>query len=207
MSISDIKHMFMRMTADDDFPSEEINFGEPGEKGPSKGALRGTAYHRVFELFDYDNVPDDKSNVSAMMDSMVEKGLLDEESKELVDASKILVFAKSDLGRRMACAHKNGLLYREKPFVMGIPACAIDKDKYKSEELVVVQGIVDAWFEEDEGIVIVDYKTDNVARIEDLKARYESQLVYYGEALEKVTGKPVKELVIYSVKFGESLSL
>ena len=207
MSISDIKHMFMRMTADDDFPSEEINFGEPGEKGPSKGALRGTAYHRVFELFDYDNVPDDKSNVSAMMDSMVEKGLLDEESKELVDASKILVFAKSDLGRRMACAHKNRLLYREKPFVMGIPACAIDKDKYKSEELVVVQGIVDAWFEEDEGIVIVDYKTDNVARIEDLKARYESQLVYYGEALEKVTGKPVKELVIYSVKFGESLSL
>ncbi len=207
MSISDIKHMFMKMTADEDFPSEEVHFGEAGDKGPSKGALRGTAYHRVLELFDYDNTPDGVAEVRLMMENMISRGLIDRESVELVDEGKILVFAQSSLGKRMEAAYKKGALYREKPFVMGIPANAIDEDKYKSNELVVVQGIVDAWFEEDDGIVVVDYKTDSVERIEDLKARYQSQLVYYGQALEKVTGKKIKDLVIYSVKFGESLSV
>ena len=207
MSISDIKHKFMKMTADDDFPVQEVHFGEPGESGTSKGALRGTAYHRVFELFDYDNKPESVEDVTAMMECMVSKSLLDKESMELVDASKLLTFAKTNLGTRMEKAHKAGLLYREKPFVMGIPACDIDKDKYTSEELVVVQGIVDAWFEENGEIVVVDYKTDNVERIEDLRARYESQLVYYGEAIGNITGKKVKELIIYSVKFGQELCL
>ncbi len=208
MSISDIKHMFMKMTAvveEDDFPSEEVHFGEDGKGGPSKGALRGTAYHRVFELFDYDKMPADKEQTIAMMGEMVSRGLIDKESIELVDALKILEFSKSELGTRMEKAHKLGFLYREKPFVMGIPACKIDENKYKSEELVVVQGIVDAWFLEDEEIVVVDYKTDSVENIEDLRARYESQLVYYGQAICNITGKRVKELIIYSVKFGKEL--
>ena len=207
MSISDIKHMFMKMTADEDFPSQELHFGEKDNNGPSKGALRGTAYHRVFELFDYDNMPQSVEDATKMMDSMVCRGLLDKDSMELVDASKLVAFAKTTIGERMQKAHKSGLLYREKPFVMGIPACDIDEDKYKSKELVVVQGIVDAWFEEDGDIVVVDYKTDSVEHIEDLRARYESQLIYYGEAIGKITEKKVKELVIYSVKFGEELTI
>ena len=207
MSISDIKHMFMKMTADDDYPSEEIHFENAEDGGPSQGALRGTAYHRVLELFDYDHMPKDRDEVIVMMNKMVDKRLLDNESMELVDADKILTFSRSELGSRMENAHKRGALYREKPFVMGIPACEIDEDKYTSSELVVVQGIVDAWFEEDGKIVIVDYKTDSVDRIEDLGARYESQLKYYGEALERITGKSIKERVIYSVKFGKELMI
>ena len=79
---------------------------------------------------------------------------------------------------------------------MGIPACEIDKEKYNSKELVVVQGIVDAWFIEDNEVIVVDYKTDSVENIEDLEARYRSQLVYYGEAIKKITGKEIKELVL-----------
>ncbi len=276
MSISDIKHMFMKMTADavdtDEFPAQEIWFGElgetdktqknyfgekdktqenhlgkpegngisqenhfgkpegngisqenhlgkpegngisqenhfikQGEVGPSKGALRGTAYHRVFELFDYDNMPENEEDMKEMMEKMASKGLIDKESIELVDAKKMLAFSKTDLAKRMEKAHKSDLLFREKPFVMGIPACEIDEEKYNSKELVVVQGIVDAWFIEDDGVIVVDYKTDSVEHIEDLEARYRSQLVYYGEAIKKITGREIKELVIYSVKFGEEL--
>ena len=207
MSISDIKHMFMRMSADEEMPSEEVHFGEPSEKGPSKGALRGTAYHRVFELFDYDMKVDGVNDIVTMMSNMVAKGLIDQESIELVDASKVYAFATSKTGMAMREAHKAGKLYREKPFVMGIPAATIEPDKYKSEELVVVQGIVDAWYDTDDGIIVVDYKTDSVDNIEDLKARYESQLVYYGQALGGITDRPVKELVIYSVKFNKELVL
>lgn len=251
MSISDIKHMFMKMTADavdtDEFPAQEIyfgeaggtdeshencsgelgetdksyeshsgqarekgksqknHFGELGQIGPSKGALRGTAYHRVFELLDYDNMPENEADMTEMMEKMVSKGLIDKESVELVDAKKMVAFSKTDLAKRMEKAHKSNLLFREKPFVMGIPACEIDKEKYNSKELVVVQGIVDAWFIEDNEVIVVDYKTDSVEHIEDLDARYRSQLVYYGEAIKKITGREIKELVIYSVKFGKEL--
>lgn len=223
MSISDIKHMFMKMTADavdvDEFPAQEISFGElgekgmaqddhfakPGEIGPSKGALRGTAFHRVFELFDYDKMSENEADMLEMMEKMVSKGLIDKESIELVDAKKMVAFSKTDLAKRMEKAHKSDLLFREKPFVMGIPACEIDKEKYNSKELVVVQGIVDAWFIEDNEVIVVDYKTDSVENIEDLEARYRSQLVYYGEAIKKITGREIKELVIYSVKFGKEL--
>ncbi len=207
MSISDIKHIFMRMTADDELPAEEVHFGDPSEKGPSKGALRGTAYHRVFELYDYNRQVASPQDVQTMMADMVAKGLIDGASVELVDADKVYAFATSKTGMAMREAYRAGKLYREKPFVMGIPACHIEPDKYKSDELVVVQGIVDAWYDTDDGIVVVDYKTDSVDRIEDLQARYEGQLVYYGQALSGITGRPVKELVIYSVKFNKELVL
>ena len=70
-----------------------------------------------------------------------------------------------------------------------------------------MQGIVDAYFEENGQLVIVDYKTDNVANINDLRARYASQLEYYSRALEQITGKKVKERILYSVKFNRELSI
>ena len=208
MSISDIKHMYMKLTSDDE-GANEVDYGKKNaeELITSDGAKRGTAYHRVFELFDYDRDINSADDVKEMMDDMVQKGLIDRESIELVSAEKIKVFSDSVLGSMMREAHKEHRLYREKPFVMGIPACYIEPDKYKSKELVVVQGIVDAWFYYEDGIVLVDYKTDSVKRIEDLKARYESQLKYYGEALGSITGKEIKKRIIYSVKFGETLEV
>ena len=205
MSISDIKHMYMRMSADEERPAEEVHFGNDSDTGPSKGALRGTAYHRVFELFDYDMDICGVEDIEVMMSNMVASGLIDQEGVDLVDATKVYEFAMSKTASDMRKAYKEGKLYREKPFVMGIPACEIEPDKYTSKELVVVQGIVDAWYDTKEGIVVVDYKTDNVECIEDLRARYESQLVYYGDAIMRIADRPIKELVIYSVKFNKEL--
>lgn len=210
MSISDIKHMYMKLTADEERPEEVRDYGAENKEAAidsSQGALRGTAYHRVFELFDYDTPVTSVEDIKNMMAAMVAKGLIDKESIDLVNPYKIKEFSESELGQRMRNAYHNKKLYREKPFVMGIPACRIEPDKYKSEELVVVQGIVDAWFVEDDKIVLVDYKTDGVSNIEDLRARYESQLIYYGEALSQITGLEVKSRVIYSVKFSEMLEV
>ena len=207
MSISDIKHMYMKLADDDG--AKEVNYAKKNteELIHSDGAIRGTAYHRVFELFDYDRDVNSVEDVKDMMASMVEKGFIDEESISLVNPKNIKIFSDSKLGNMMREAHKDRRLYREKPFVMGIKACDIEPDKYKSEELVVVQGIVDAWFYYEDGIVIVDYKTDSVKKIEELKERYESQLKYYGEALSGITGKRVLKRIIYSVKFGEILEV
>ena len=72
------------------------------------------------------------------------------------------------------------------------------RDREEEEELLIVQGIIDVYFEEPDGIVVVDYKTDRAASREELAERYEKQLRYYGEVLERLTGKRVKEKIIYS---------
>lgn len=54
---------------------------------------------------------------------------------------------------------------------------------------------------------VVDYKTDHVDNIKELEKRYRMQLIYYGYAVERITGKKVKDKIIYSVKFGESLKI
>ena len=75
------------------------------------------------------------------------------------------------------------------------------------EELVLIQGIIDAFFYEEDEIVIVDYKTDRIFRGEELAERYRAQLVYYGKALEMMTGKKVKERLIYSFTLGKTIAV
>jgi ATP-dependent helicase/nuclease subunit A len=100
----------------------------------------------------------------------------------------------------MRQAARRHQLEREAQFVIGIPANRMD-EKVSSEELVLVQGVIDAWFEEDGQLVLVDYKTDHVPKEGGeaiLLKRYRRQLDYYQYALEQITGKKVKDRLIYS---------
>lgn len=56
-----------------------------------------------------------------------------------------------------------------------------------------MQGIIDVYFEEEDGLVVLDYKTDRVRTADELVRRYQSQLTYYARALSQITGKAVKE--------------
>jgi ATP-dependent helicase/nuclease subunit A len=90
--------------------------------------------------------------------------------------------------------------------MIGKSADSLYKDS-ESKEMILVQGIIDAWFFEDEEIVLVDYKTDAVKEggLEELAQKYKEQLACYGETLERITGKTVKEQVIYSLSLGKSI--
>ena len=103
-------------------------------------------------------------------------------------------------------ADKRQNLFKEQPFVMGIPAKEIDTS-VDSEEIVLVQGMIDAYFEEEDGLVLMDYKTDKVASAQELLEKYKTQLDYYQKALEKVTGKPVKQKIMYSFYLEEEIIL
>lgn len=107
----------------------------------------------------------------------------------------------------MQAAARCGTLKKEHPFVIGIPYSQVYKEEgADTDELVMVQGIIDAYFEEDGKLVLVDYKTDFVQ--EDVKEvltkRYRTQLMYYEQALCQVTGKRVKERMIYAFTNGEA---
>ena len=160
------------------------------------GAPRGTAYHKVMETLDFAKEYDEELLRHEIM-LLQEKGFLTEQMTASIRTRDILLFLQSKLGRRMQEASKRGVLYKEQPFVMGMEA----KDVYpgnQSDEMVLIQGIIDVYFEENGQLVVVDYKTDRVSQASELCERYHSQLEYYAEALERLTGKAVKEKMIYS---------
>ena len=172
------------------------------EEESVSGTVRGNAYHRVMELLDFGRLMgEEKAKRQEMLqlflrESVAEKRLR-KEYADAVNEKKILRFLESELARRMQRAEADGKLYREQPFVIGIPADRLGKE-FPGEETVLIQGIIDVFFEEEDGLVLLDYKTDSVATMRELWNRYETQLDYYSEALEKLTGKPVKERILYS---------
>ena len=95
---------------------------------------------------------------------------------------------------------------QEQPFVLGVKAEEIYPDG-EDGETILVQGIIDAYFEEEDGLVVLDYKTDRVRAGEELREKYHAQLEYYAEALEKLLLKPVKEKIIYSFALRQEIIL
>lgn len=177
-----------------------------------KGTTRGSAYHRLMELYDFagtenfEKLDCDSQNkkITSVINERIENKLVDRETADLVDVKKIVTFVKSELGRRMCEAARRNELHLEEPFVLGISADRLDS-KYPSEEMVLIQGIIDAFFIEDGKIILMDYKTDNVNKPEELVERYRVQLDYYKEALERITGMEVAETLIYSFAFGVTI--
>ena len=175
------------------------------EKGEVSGTTRGNAYHRVMELLDFSRC-ETTEEVLESMEQLTREKVLDETYLPLIRKDKLEKFMQSDLAKRMKKASENHKLYREQPFVLGIPAVRVD-EKFPAEEKVLIQGIIDAYFEEDGEIVLVDYKTDAVKNGEELIRRYETQVEYYKEALEKLTEKKVKEMILYSFALNQCVEV
>ena len=179
-----------------------------GKEDKVKGTTRGSAYHRVMELIDFDKINSDSSKeyIEELIEKEITSGKIDREEASLVDANKVVTFFKSELGLRMCEAKRRGELYLEEPFVLSISADRLDK-KYPKEESVLIQGIIDAFFIEDGKIVLMDYKTDAVNNEEALIERYKVQLDYYSEALERIRGMKVAERLIYSFALAKTINI
>ena len=171
-----------------------------------KGAKRGTILHRIMEKIDFTKAGSE-TEIDDQIAVLAEKGVLDKNETESVSHRPIYWFFGGNLAKRMTKAAENGKLHRESRFVMGVPAAEIG-GLYQGDEMILVQGMIDAWFEEADGLVIVDYKSDRVEKetgAEVLKERYAVQLDYYRRALEQSTGKRVKECRIYSFSLGRDI--
>lgn len=196
----------------EDMVSLEAQSPEPGltPSSPGSGALHGTAYHRALERLSFQDIHSLQETEAALL-GLYESGFLDSEAYEWVQAQVIWRFLDSPLGRRMAQAQKEGRIRKEQQFIMGIPAREMGKGE--SEELVLIQGIIDAYLEEPDGLVLIDYKTDRVPRTKSgegarmLAERYRIQLDYYERALTQLTGKNVKERLIYSLALQEAIKV
>lgn len=201
----------------------------------NRGALRGTAVHRVMECYDFAS----EKSVHEQMEAMEKEEKITADMRALVKEQIVADFVSSETGRRMALAQRGGALYREKPFVMGFTeeelenygfgvssntdSCEniyekTDSDQEKEEQkkvrheedLTLVQGIIDVFWIEKDGIVLLDYKTDRVQQAKELIDRYETQLKLYADALERVFAArklKVKEILIYSFSLEQLITL
>ncbi len=169
------------------------------------GAGRGSAFHKVMELLDF-SAAGKRGSVAGQMGRMVQEGMLSVEYAQAVSVSAIETFLGTALAARMKRAEEAGCLHREQPFVLGLPAKELN-GKFPESELVLIQGIIDVYFEEDGEIVVADYKTDRVDSGQELAAKYKTQLDYYAHALQQLTGKRVKEKILYSFGLREEILL
>lgn len=168
-----------------------------------KGAARGTLYHTFMENLDFSK----KEELQMQLEELVNCGKMSRDEASAVRLSDIRRFLKTKTGKGMEQAARAGKLHREQPFVLGVPAETIQKE-WSGDETVLVQGIIDAWFEDEDGaVILVDYKTDHIADREKLAERYRGQLSYYAQALEQLTGRTVKTQVIYSFFLGKEIVL
>lgn len=223
VSVSELKKrsMILRASEDQELPAQEkLLYEEPpivpyipkfiqeDASFETPPTMHGTAFHRMLELWDYGSPVDEKS-VGAYFGKVLADKRMERELYEAVSTTEVTAFLRTDLASRMGRAALGGALYREQPFVIGIEESLIEAiagqgeavlegQAFQAETLILVQGIIDAYFIEDGALVIVDYKTDKLKTSGELADRYGAQLNYYAYALAKLTGFPVKEKVIYS---------
>ncbi|MBR6472182.1 MAG: PD-(D/E)XK nuclease family protein, partial [Firmicutes bacterium] len=180
------------------------------EAGYEDAAARGTVMHTVMDQLDlgeaYDNI--DAGNGADYLDNFVskltDKGVISAEQEHLVSKKRILEFFGTDLGRRAAEASKAKRLRKEAPFNVLSQVDGVE---------VMVQGVIDCYFEEDDGLVLLDYKTNYIDKrdpgrsIEKVRDIYRGQLLLYKDALEQITGKNVKEVYLYLFSAGEPVKI
>lgn len=215
VSVSELKHRAMDRLLEEEMlmqehsvrPEDGIKHYIPafmeGVREENMGAKRGTAMHRVLECYDFTKEPD---SLEEQFKTMKEQEKIKEDMSALVSLPALKKFLETSLGGRMHQAACGGKLYKEKPFVMGKPAREALKES-NSDEMLLIQGIIDVFFEEEDGIVLLDYKTDSVHSGKELADRYQTQMELYGEAVERALGKRVKEKILYSFCLGETVVL
>ncbi|MBQ6441454.1 MAG: helicase-exonuclease AddAB subunit AddA [Lachnospiraceae bacterium] len=222
VSVSELKHQAMLFAEGEaeeldwvkktEHPHYVPSFASDGSE-ENKGALRGSAVHRVMECLDFTKIggflswdrAKKKAWVETALEEMRSDGRITAEMKALVSPQAIQRFLESELAARMHEAAKKGVLYKEKPFVLGLPASEVYHKE--SDETVLVQGIIDVFFAEEGQYVIMDYKTDRVAHGQQLIDRYQTQLDLYADAVSRNRRAPVKEKLIYSFHLGETVAL
>ncbi|MBR5516803.1 MAG: helicase-exonuclease AddAB subunit AddA [Firmicutes bacterium] len=171
-----------------------------GEKsiGP---AMRGTIYHTVLEKLDVKKaLAEGRAYIETLLCDIIDKEMITPKEKEIIDISKIEAFAVSELGERIAASN---YVCKEKRFNF-----LTMQDGHQ----VMVRGIIDCFFEEDDQLVLVDYKTGNSRDVakgneEAIVQRYSVQMNLYKEALENATGKKVKEIYLYLTDAGKFIKM
>lgn len=212
LSVSELKHA--KMLEEEEM--DEVPVRSKKEDTAQAAAKRGTLYHKFFEVLPFEDagkyIDASKEEFSEFFNSVIAGCRQLADFGDVIKEKDIRTFLKSPLAKRMQRAAMEGTLKREQPFFMGVRADEVYEGK-PHDEMILIQGIIDAFFEEDGKIILMDYKTDSTygleaEQIEEMfEQRYATQLNLYAQSIEKAVGKSVVEKLIYSVSSGRVIKL
>lgn len=173
-------------------------------------AEKGTALHFMMRKIDLGRVAS-LAEIKAQMQELYDNEFISQEEFNSINPFKILKFFKSDLGMQMIKAQEEGKLYREVSFYTYLDSTEIYdelSDKYNIEK-IRLQGIIDCFFELNNKVILLDYKTDFLleGNEEELKEKYAKQLDYYSDAIFKMIGKKVDKKYLYSFYLDKEIEI
>ncbi len=185
----------------------EVSFGIPKFMGKDEntkltGAQKGTLLHLCMQKLDV-NEEYDLDKIKQLVNNLQEKEIITKIEAENINLKSILTFTTSKIWQDMKQAK---ILEREKPFYITVPAKEIYQEEV--EEDILVQGIIDLYYiNQNDELILVDYKTDYVETQEDLIYKYQKQLELYKRALEEALGQRLKHVFIYSTFLGKEVEI
>lgn len=164
------------------------------------GAEKGTAMHTFLQYAEFSNLED---HIHDEKQRLLHTGKLSQEQYDNIHEEDIQAFIQSQTYRSILQAEK---LYREYQFTVNISAGEAD-ESYDENETVILQGAMDCLVYHSDGLIIIDYKTDHVRTLSELKRRYARQLALYKNAAEQIFEIPVKKCIIYSIRLGSEIEI
>ena len=175
------------------------------------GASFGTLMHKAMEMIDFTKLSPDKGSIRQALNRLIETKVFTKEEGAILLSEKrinnpvsaLLAFARGPLAEKMKQATR---IYKEMPFSILLPAHSFYPD-CEEGETIFLQGVMDCLLENEKDFLIIDYKTDRTMTEEELKKHYRIQLQVYGEAAEKLLGKPVSHLYLWSFAYGKAMEV
>ena len=210
MSVSEVKRLYWReiMGAGDvsDYFTHKPEFEMPEfmQSGAEQsGAERGIIFHKTLEHLDI-SMP--AANLPQFLIELESRGILQPGEIDCVNISQLADFLASPIAHRMRHAVK---IHKELNFTIGINPALIDTNLHNAESEMMLHGVIDCIIEEEDGIVILDYKTDRIpsAGLEFAANQYRGQMILYKMAAQKVFGKDVKEMILWFFAAGDCVIL
>ena len=164
-------------------------------------AEQGTATHIAMQYLDFNDF-----DVERQIAQMVDAKKLSQEQADSIDLRALKHFLESELAETLRSAKE---IRREFPFMRLIDAKNLDKNAGEGEQ-VLLQGVIDCFYEDHDGLVVVDFKTDRVFTEELLRERgenYRMQLETYSKSLEIIFEKPVSRKILYFLSVSRAVEL
>lgn len=179
------------------FASARPEFASKQGLTPSQ---RGTALHTFMQYADL------TKDLNQELKRLENQRFITPEQAKVIDLNKVTKYKNSNIYQRILNSDN---IYREKKFAVLIPALKLNPNLNEElgKEKILIQGIADLVFEENNGIIILDYKTDRTKNEQELIDRHTDQIKTYAEALEQIFGKPVTEAYLYAFSLDKEIKI
>lgn len=200
LSVTEITRKLKKEENDFDYKLKRPRFISGSRK--LTGSERGTAIHTFFQYCDFEGACAD---IKAEINAVCERGFITRPQAEAISPKKASAFFSNEIYSRIKAAGDK--VWRERKFMVAVADLNISSEALeplkKSDGMI--KGIMDMVFEEEDGLVILDYKSDRGMSASALRDRYRMQLLLYKAAAELTMKKPVKQVCLYSFELEKTI--